>query len=223
MLRLASTRPSDREMGSGSMERCHWRARSRPGRDRHAESSRDRRRITSQRGVGDVTGIGQTAARRTGDPRYSKRLSRAYRQLLEQARTDKDRAERALAESSAIFREDQSKKPHSPSRRYSCPASWQRARGLRPVSGRNRRRGLLRLRPSRWWRSASGRSDRRRGENRCARSSNGGNRSVRRRWPREEIPDAVKPGTDASRRTRQVKWDPLLMHLSNSNACLRRP
>ena len=57
-----------------------------------------------------------------------------YRRLLEQARADKDRAERDLAEHSARFRDDRVEQPRPSSRSRGGAASRQRAGGLRQVS-----------------------------------------------------------------------------------------
>jgi CHAT domain-containing protein/Tfp pilus assembly protein PilF len=109
MLRLASTRPRDREMAAAAWNAViggrgvvldeiatRHRAATADESPRNAELATSLALARQRLAALAIRGIRNDAPER-------------YRQLLEQARTDKDRAERALAESSAIFREDQSK------------------------------------------------------------------------------------------------------------------
>lgn len=108
MVQLASTRPGD-----GGMVTSAWNAVI-GGRAVVLDEIAARNRAATAREAPDVALAESLAATRQRLAALAIRGIRNdspdnYRQLLEQARTDKDRAERALAENSAIFREDQSK------------------------------------------------------------------------------------------------------------------
>ena len=108
MLQLASTRPSDGELVTSA-----WNAVI-GGRGVVLDEIAARNRAATAREAPDVALAESLASARQRLAALAIRGIRndppeRYRQLLEQARADKDRAERALAESSAIFREDQSR------------------------------------------------------------------------------------------------------------------
>jgi CHAT domain-containing protein len=109
MLRLASTRPSDGEMSTAA-----WDAVIR-GRAIILDEMAARHRSA---GAGEAREIAELAgALASARQRLAALAVRGirndpperYRRLLDQARDEKDRAERALAESSAEFRDDQSR------------------------------------------------------------------------------------------------------------------